>query len=195
MSCATVEGWNTTIRMCLDSPGEECLSHSLGMACSSEVSGVAAGAFALTDWDTQQERLHPVGIEERSLIFRILTDSAGRNIISTARARISAGRRGEGKTLISLCSSRVGQHSTRYTICTYSSKHKRNHAAPALLGCRFKHNEGADPNSWQPCSSSCRIEDGGDSARQYITCPPRKQEERRRSPTRNGRSNSGEGEG
>jgi len=126
----------------------------------------------------QQERHHPIGIEERTLISRILTDSAGRNIISTARARISAGRRGEGKTPMSLFSSRVGQHSTRYTSYTYSSKHKRNHAAPALLGCRFKHNEGAHPNSWQPCSSSCRIEGGGGSARQYITRPPRKQEER-----------------
>jgi len=143
----------------------------------------------------QQERLHPVEIEERSLISRILTDSTGRNIISTARARISAGRRGEGETLISPCSSRVGQHYTRYTSCTYSSKHKRNHAAPALLGCRFKHNEGADPNSWQPCSSSCSIEGGGGAARQCITRPPRKQEERWRSLTRNGRSNSGEGEG
>jgi hypothetical protein len=150
--------------MPLDSLGEECLSHRLGMACSPKVSGVAAGAWALTDWDTaigQQERHHPVGIEERTLISRILTDSAGRNIISTARARISAGRRGEGKTPMSLCSSRVGQHSTRYTNYTYSSKYKRNHAAPALLGCRFKHNECADPNSCQPCSRSCRIEGGG----------------------------------
>jgi len=86
----------------------------------------------------QQERHHPVGIEERTLISRILTDSAGRNIISTTRARISAGRRGEGKTPMYLCSSWVGQHSTRYTSYTYSSKHKRNHAAPALLGYHFK---------------------------------------------------------
>ena len=51
-----------------------------------------------------------------------------------------------------LSSSRVplvqvwGQHSTRCTSCTYPSKHKRNWAAPALLGCRFKHNGGA---AWQ----------------------------------------------
>jgi len=30
----------------------ECLSHSLEMACSPDVSGVAAGAWALNDWDT-----------------------------------------------------------------------------------------------------------------------------------------------
>jgi len=196
MSCAAVEGWDTTIRMPLDSPGEECLSHILGMACSPEVSGVAAGAWSLTDWDTpllvSRSAFIPSGLRN---VSRILTDSAGRNIISSARARISAGRRGEGKTLMSLCSSRVGQHSTRYTSYTYSSKHKRNHAAPALLGCRFKHNEGAHPNSWQPCSSNCRIEGGGGSARQYITRPPRKQKKRWRSPTKNGRSNSGEGEG
>jgi len=47
----------------------------------------------------QQEHHHPVGIEERTLICKILTDSAGRNIISTARARITAGRWGEGRLL------------------------------------------------------------------------------------------------
>ena len=48
----------------------------------------------------QQEHLYPVGIEGRSPISRILTDSTDRDIISAARARICAGRRGEGKTLI-----------------------------------------------------------------------------------------------
>jgi len=85
-------------------------------------------------------------IEERSPISRILTDSTDRNIISAARARICAGRRGEGKTLIFPRTPRLGQHSTRCTSCTYPSKHKRNWAAPALLGCRFKHNGGA---AWQ----------------------------------------------
>ena len=39
-----------------------CLSHSLGMACSPEVSGVAAGAWALTEWP--REWAYMIRIEE-----------------------------------------------------------------------------------------------------------------------------------
>jgi len=47
----------------------------------------------------QQERLYPFGSEERSLISRILTDSAGasENIISAAQSRICGGCWGEGR--------------------------------------------------------------------------------------------------
>ena len=56
----------------------------------------------------QQERLYSFGIEERSLIFRILTGSASWNIISAARARTRAEYRGEGKILIAPYPSRLG---------------------------------------------------------------------------------------
>jgi len=142
----------------------------------------------------QQEHLYPVGIEERSPISRILTDNTDRNIISAARARICTGRREKGRLASSHVPLGWGQHSTRCTSCTYPSKHKRNWAAPALLGCRFKHNGGAASNSWHLCSSSYTLHrEGGGSARQCITRPHRQQEERWRSPTRNGRGNSGKG--
>ena len=94
-----------------DSPLVECLLHSLEMAHSPDVSGVAAGAWAPNDWDTPVVASKSVfipGIEERSLIFRILTGSASWNIISAAQARTRAEYRGEGKILIAPYSSRLG---------------------------------------------------------------------------------------
>ena len=84
----------------------------------------------------QQESLYSFGIEERSLISRILTGSASGNVIAAAPARTCAGYRGEGKILIAPDSSRLGQHSNRRTSCQNPSEHERNRAAPALLGCR-----------------------------------------------------------
>ena len=107
-----------------DSALVECLLHSLEMAHSPDVSGVAAGV------------VNSFGIEERSLISRILTGIAGGNIISAARARTRAEYLGEGKILIAPYSSRLGQHSTRRTSCPYPNEHKMNRAVPALLGCR-----------------------------------------------------------
>jgi len=79
------------------------------MAQSPDVTGVAAGAWAPNDWDipvvASKSVFFPFGIEERSLIFRILTGSASGNIISAARARNRAEYRGEGKILITPYSS------------------------------------------------------------------------------------------
>ena len=154
----------------------------------------------MTDWDTpvsaSRSIFIPSGLRaaapslESSLIVQIGISSQPREHAFVQ----GAGEKGR------LSSSRVplvqvwGQHSTRCTSCTYPSKHKRNWAAPALLGCRFKHNEGAASNSWHLCSSSYTLHrEGGGSARQCITRPHRQQEERWRSPTRNGRGNSGKG--
>ena len=46
-----------------DSPLVECLLHSLEMAHSPDVSGVAAGAWAPNDWDTPVVASNPSGLK------------------------------------------------------------------------------------------------------------------------------------
>ena len=82
--------------MLLHSPGEESLLYSLRMACSPEVSGLGAGAWALTDWDTpllvSRSAIIPSGLRnapsslESSLIVQVEISSQPREHASVQGA-------------------------------------------------------------------------------------------------------------